>query len=348
MSTDSQTTKLSVKPLIERALGVLSERNGAIVAARHGIGNNGQGRTLESIGHDYNITRERVRQIEEASYAKIRNTGEYESLADARRKVADFLEDHCGVCTEEHVLHSLATAAQRPHLAFLLALDEDFAKIKESDEWRQSWARHHEHAEAAKDALTNVAGMLEQKKTPVEEGELFELLEKANTKGLTLRRDTVQHLLTVSKRIERGAYDKWGITHWPEVNPRGVRDKVYLVLDRHGKPLHFRELAQLIDEGPFTTKKKTHPQTVHNELIKDDRFVLIGRGVYALKDWGYMHGTVKDVIMNVLQQEGRPLRKDEIISRVLEQRHVQKNTILLNLQSKNHFARVDQDQYYLA
>jgi len=124
---------------------------------------------------------------------------------------------------------------------------------------------------------------------------------------------------------------------WPEINPRGVKDKAYIVFKKIGKPLHFDEVARLI-EGSLV-------QTVHNELIKDPRFVLVGRGIYALEEWGYFPGQVKDVILKILKEEGKPLTKEEILEKVRKQRLVKENTVFLNLSNKKHFLRNSQGKY---
>ena len=66
--------------------------------------------------------------------------------------------------------------------------------------------------------------------------------------------------------------------------------------------------------------RRTHPQTVNNELIKDPRFVLIGRGLYALSEWGYEPGTVKDVLVQILKDSGKALRKEDVLQLISERR----------------------------
>jgi DNA-directed RNA polymerase delta subunit len=102
------------------------------------------------------------------------------------------------------------------------------------------------------------------------------------------------------------------------------------LIDRHG-----------LQKG----KKKTHPQTVHNELIKDKRFVLVGRGTYALSEWGYKRGTVKEVLEEILRKHSRPMKRGDIIKKVLEVRQVKKSTIVINLNT--FFAKIDKDTYAL-
>jgi len=350
MPQATQVKKLNVKPTIEKTLGVLSDRNSTILARRHGIGTSGERQTLEKIGSDYNITRERVRQIEEASYLKIRNSAEYEFLAPAFEEINNYLNEHCGVVSEEVLVETLASDAHRPYLSLLLALNDSFIKIKEGDDFQASWAVTKESAEKVKAFLTGIVKSMEKTGEPIDAEELMVMAKEANKDSLPVTEDNLHILLGVSKKVELGPFNQWGLAEWPQITPRGVRDKVFLVLHRHGEPLHFRELARRIDDAPFRFKnsKKTHPQTVHNELIKDERFVLIGRGIYALANWGYMPGTVKDVIMNILKEEGKPVEREVLVDRVMDQRKVQKNTILLNLQNRTHFKKDEGNKYYLA
>ena len=150
---------------------------------------------------------------------------------------------------------------------------------------------------------------------------------------------TSKHLATLNGR--------WGLIKWPMVNPKNIRDKIYVILKEHGKHMHFNEIADAIKDSDFKRKDVT-TQAIHNELIKDKRFVLIGRGIYALKEWGYEKGTVADIITEVLKKAGEPLHRDEIVKRVLKSRFVKETTILLNLQGKPQFKRVAKATYALA
>ena len=148
-------------------------------------------------------------------------------------------------------------------------------------------------------------------------------------------------ILRAAKRIEQNKFGHWGIHNWPEIKPKTINDKIYLVLKNHAKPMHFVEIAGRINEIGFDNKI-ANAATVHNELILDDKYVLVGRGIYSLKEWGYSDGTVADVIENILSEieDGAAVR-DEIIERVLEKRVVKKATIILALMNKNKFERIE-------
>ena len=134
---------------------------------------------------------------------------------------------------------------------------------------------------------------------------------------------------------------EWGVSHSSNIKTKGMRDYAFLVIRKHGSPIHFKEVAKQI-----TTifKKKAHIATTHNELIKDKRFVLVGRGLYALREWGYMSGVVKDVIKSILEKHG-PLSKDEIIEKVMKERYVKENTIMVNIQNQKHFKKNKDGKY---
>ena len=151
--------------------------------------------------------------------------------------------------------------------------------------------------------------------------------------------------LSLSKTIACNPLSEWGRASCTSVRTKGIRDYAYLAVKQAGKPLHFSEVAQAISD---LFSKKAHVATTHNELIKDKRFVLIGRGIYALKEWGYEKGTVADIITEVLKEANEPLHRDEIVKRVLKSRFVKETTILLNLQGKPQFKRVAKATYALA
>lgn len=152
-------------------------------------------------------------------------------------------------------------------------------------------------------------------------------------------------LFRALKRVEQNKFGQWGIFDWREIKPKTINDKIYLILKNHGKPMHFVEIAEHINKISFDGKT-ANAATVHNELILDNKYVLVGRGLYGLKEWGYKEGTVADVIKDILAEAGKPLSRDEIIEKVLEKRMVKKTTIILALMNRDMFEKVG-DKYAL-
>lgn len=86
------------------------------------------------------------------------------------------------------------------------------------------------------------------------------------------------------KDINPNKFGHWGSDEWPEIKPKRISDKIYLILKNENKPMHFSEISQKINGVGFDHKKVSQG-SVHNELILDDRYILVDRGVYALKEW---------------------------------------------------------------
>ena len=163
---------------------------------------------------------------------------------------------------------------------------------------------------------------------------------KANSKDS----DIAQSSIELSKRILRNSDGLCGFAAWPEINPRGIKDKAFLALKKWNKPMHFTEVADMIQKDD-EIKKPYLFKTVHNELIKDNRFVLVGRGLYGLREWGYESGHVRDVILRALKQSGKPMPKSKILDYVLKQRFVKTSTVLLNLNNRDYFQLDNKGRY---
>ena len=66
---------------VEEALGELSEREQEVVRLRFGL-IDGQARTLEEVGREFHVTRERIRQIEAKTLAKLRHPQRSQKLKE--------------------------------------------------------------------------------------------------------------------------------------------------------------------------------------------------------------------------------------------------------------------------
>lgn len=309
----------------------LPERQKEVILRRFGLVpkeglEKGKRETLESIGRSFGITRERVRQIEKDAFLKIKpKLAQYQKVFQYFRQE---LEKSGGVRKEEILLTNLGGKNQTAEVYFLLTLSGKFVRFSEDEDFYSFWALNLESLEFAKDILNTLSSQLRKIGHPLSFEELNSVAKRKDKK--------LVYYLEISKKIQQNSEGLYGLKEWPEINPRGVRDKAYLVFKKVGKPLHFKDVTKLI-EGSFS-------QTVHNELIKDPRFVLVGRGVYALREWGYEPGKVKDIIAKILKENG-PLTQSEIMERVLKQRLVKQSTILLNLSDRQHFLRDSQGKY---
>ena len=311
--------------------------------------------TLEAIGQSHGITRERVRQIVEDGLQQVKEVAsrkkEQEKLEGIFQRFLLALRESGNVKRQDLLVQEVGTPEIENHIIFLLHLGDQFHKHKETEYAHPFWTSKKEIVEISPGLLEAICSYLQERKAPLE----FEELAKAHGthEGEKLHPRTLASLLEISKLVARTHNGKWGLREWPEVYPKGMRDKAYVVLHDAGRPLHFVEVAKLIEQlqevlaeqSAGWRKRVVLPQTVHNELIKDPRFVLVGRGTYALEEWGFKPGTVKDVIREILRENSKAMTKEEIVQKTLAQRQVKESTILLNLQDKRCFLREGEGYY---
>lgn len=333
------------KSVTKDLLSGLPERSRRVLTDRFGLAGKGERRTLDAIGQEYGITRERIRQIENHSISAVRDSEAYAALTQHLENLKAAIAALGGVLAEETILKELTkNEADRNHVVFLLTVGHHFEDRREDNDFRARWHIDEQLAEQIEAALSNLYESLEPNKlTPEEEFlEIFARhLKQAGVKNRPP--EALPRWLLISKRIGRNPLGEWGRQDSPHVRIKNTRDFAYLTLKRHGSPMHFTEVAKNIEK---LFGRKTHPATTHNELIKDGRFVLVGRGLYALKEWGYEPGVVRDVIAGILKREG-PLTRDEIIERVKRERYVKDATIAVNLQH-GMFVRTADGKYSLA
>lgn len=345
MTQATAATQIKSEQLVNDVLGTIDrEREREIISRRFGLFDRKE--TLEQIGEMLGITRERVRQLEKSVLTKLRTSAEQGSLphiADFQAQILELLSSNGDVARVSNLTSQLSDTPNREEqarVAFLSQLSPDLSVILEDDNFFTSVGIKTVYDEKAlKSRVSKLIETIKQIGEPKPIEDIAKAASISDPKQAAALASTSKHLATLN--------DRWGLIKWPMVNPKNIRDKIYVILKENGKQMHFNEISAAIKDSDFKRKDVT-TQAIHNELIKDKRFVLIGRGIYALKEWGYSKGTVADVIADVLRDAGEPLHRDEIVKRVLKSRFVKETTILLNLQGKPQFKRVAKATYALA
>ena len=322
--------------LAEKMLADLPGRSVEIVRRRFGLFTH-PGETLEKIGQHYGITRERVRQIITEAIKSVGKKSSHDHFLSAEEKIIFTIINNGGIIREDDAIRKMnaSTEQEANAVRFFVACSRKIFEVEERGVIEKSWI-------VSKDILGSIRKVVsEAEKSFLKNKSLLsdvEMTEKLSVILPELPKDQLVNFLSVAGKVKKNRFGKWGMIDWMEISPKGTREKVHLILKEHKKPLHFTEIAGLIDRYALG-KKKAHPQTVHNELIKDKRFVLVGRGIYALAEWGYFSGTIKDIIEVILKEAGRPMKKDEIVEKVLSMRHVKKTTIMINLNNRKFFQK---------
>ena len=333
------------KQSVKRLLATLSPRALDVMIKRYGLGDDSTRMTLEGIGATYDITRERVRQIENFALATIKKSDAFKKEAGAFEELHKLVISMGGVvCEEDFLMHLSKEPSIQNHFYFLLVLGDDFKREKEDEQFKHRWIVDDKTSMRVHDAIRKLFETLSHDDL-IPEGEIVAMFlnHLKDVSDGYKNEEIIKRWLSLSKTIAKNPLGEWGMSRSHNVSARGMRDYAYLIIKKHGSPMHFTEVTKAITQ---VFKKKAHVATCHNELIKDDRFVLVGRGLYALSSWGYEKGVVKDVISKILKKEG-PLSKKDIIDRVLKERYVKENTVFVNLQDSKLFKKNKEGKYTL-
>lgn len=343
-----------IKDLIQEVKNLLSslpDREKNVIIRRFGMFDN-PAETLDAIGKSYDITRERVRQIQDHGLIVLKN-----KIIPANSKFNKYfavinqkLEGLGGFAREAIFLDFLKQKEEdKNYLAFLLVLNNKIFYLKENEQFYLRLISESRKNDGLKieNAVNSLASSV-PKNAVMSFDDLIKnfqsKLKPAFHGEILLNKTALCSWVETSKLLDKNVFGEWGVSSSCHISPKGIKDYAYLAMRRHGSPMHFMEVARAIEKN---LNRNAHMQTVHNELIKDNRFILVGRGLYALKEWGYIPGTVKDVIFNILKSSDK-ISKEELVKKILKERHVKETTIAINLQNRNFFKRFQDGTYGLA
>lgn len=350
MAPDSTAIKINLAEVIEDMFLVLTNKEKDVIVQRFSLDNKPR-RTLESIGQHFSVTRERIRQIEKIALGKLRRTVQTTKLNLVNDVADKVINEHGGVLLEVKLVSEILNFIRSVEdvdaniIRLALSINSNMEKVEKTNVYSPFWRLKAIDLGLITTVINTGIKILKKKGDVITDAKLVTQIRQALDEKLSNYTDPmIVAALEVDKRIKR-VEGGFGLMIWRHINPRSIRDKAYIILKKEDKPLHFVEIANKISEAGFD-KKVVTVQAVHNELIRYDQFVLVGRGLYALKEAGYKKGTVAEVIEDLLRQKST-MTKQEIMEGVLKQRHVKKGTISLNLQKNPQFVRVGRAVYKL-
>lgn len=331
------TISFKPKQVTKRLTAHLQDRSSDVIMNRFGLTADVRRKTLEEIGKKYNITRERVRQVEEAALAMIKKSDAYKAEQAIFEELKNLVHSLGGVISEGELLaHISKDKGTQNHIHFYLNLSDAFKKHREDDHFHARFSVDDEIAEKVHDSLKKLYASLADEDLVSETEMIKKFFDHLKDVADKYKNEEIaKRWLRISKKISKNPLGEWGKASSPNIHTRGVKDYAFLIMRKHGSPMHFKEVADSITK---TFNRKTHYATCHNELIKDPRFILVGRGMYALAEWGYKPGIAREVIRDILKKDG-PLSKDEVVERVMKERYFKKNTILVNLVNPKYFKK---------
>ena len=340
------TITFKPKKVTKKITSHLQERASDVIMNRFGLTADGKRKTLEEIGKKYNITRERVRQVEDVALNLIKKSEAYKSEQAVFEELKQLMHKLGSIVSENELLSYISKdEATQNHIHFFLVLSDTFKKYREDDHFHTRWSVDDAVADKIHESLRKLYASLKDEDLIPETEMIKKFFDQMKDVSEEYRdEEMAKRWLSMSKAVAKNGLGEWGKASSPNIRTRGVKDYAFLVMRRHGSPMHFKEVADSISK---TFGKKTHYATCHNELIIDSRFVLVGRGMYALAEWGYKVGIAREVIEDILKREG-PMTKEQVVEKVMKERYFKKNTILVNLANPKFFKKNKNGLYTLA
>ncbi len=341
----------NIHKITQEALAGLSPKQREVLELRYGL-SGAMPSTLDLIGKKMGLTRERIRQIENSALSSLKENRAHEVFFPLIDRAKIHLVSVGGVRHEsmffDEVLHLIGESkTSQPTtvraLEFAFSLANTPARLVEDTQHHPAWYATKNDLTRAKSFIATLEKTVKRHGAPMNADEFTGMLKLAMAQSGITNDVVASYYLSISKKFKFNSYGDFGLAAWPQIEPKGMREKAYLVTKKVGSPMHFSDISTTINTMKFDSKV-AQPQTVHNELIKDKRFVLCGRGMYGLREWGIEPGTVKDVLSRILKSRG-PLNPNELVQLVKAQRQVKDATILLGLQDKSTFHRLDDGRY---
>jgi len=339
----------TAEKLLNQILSILNSRQRDVIEKRYGL-KDGKSLTLAELGKAYGITRERVRQIESGALKDLKGFIKSGILNEFLGVVNEHVKNLGGARREALLLADLQLLFREnpspifdSQVKFLLELAGYPKYYAEDNKFYSYWYQEESEQKRIAGFISKLLKYMKDKKEKVLSHSSIDKVFNEAIKPHNLKDLVALNFISLSKDFHINNFGDFGLSDWSEVNPKTIRDWAYMVLKKGNKPLHFADIAKSIEKYK-NPGKSINPQTVHNELIKDNKFVLVGRGIYGLQEMGYTPGTAKEVMMRILKDRG-PLKPKELMEMVLKERVFKKNTIFINLQNKKHFSRLDDGRY---
>jgi predicted Zn-ribbon and HTH transcriptional regulator len=354
----SSTIEKTVNELLE----LLPSKMKAILVARFGLDGE-KPKTLEAIGKTLGVTRERVRQIEVASFKKLKKTKKSEEALKTLEGLEATLEKQgrfLGVKGfEQSTFKGKMSLLQENQLKVVLNSHQKFYYKKGNGKFSGLWyfKSTEKSAEIVGNVYESVLNYFKDNEKLIELDKLMKVILTddfctANEKSLLFddeyAKNRLETILRNGKLTGVNLLNQWGLKAWKLIRPKGVRERAYLVFQKHQKPLHFREITELINNH-FDLKKPAIPETVCNAIIHFDEFIAVEYGIYALVEWKLFDEEIKNEIVEFLgraaedntSKQGAFVKLDRIAAHITEKQNKSIKTFVIqaNLFDKELFSR---------
>ena len=340
----------SIVKSFEEILNSLSEKERSVIERRVWL--NWEKETLQNIWNSFSpsITRERVRQIEDSWIKKIGRIIKATLLTKIQEKAMHFIEMHWGVISKDRLINNiikdldLDPSINSWVLEFIIQSDYEIKKSKQKLGCKIYFFLPSVSKNTIEAVHKEALKVLKRKKDVISKNKLYEIISNNLKTEQRYSLTFIDSCLELFEDIIFWENNLVWLTKWKILNPKTLKDKAIYVMKKEKIPMHFVDISNKITD---MLEEKVKVNTIHNELIRNNEFVLIWRWIYALKEWGFNPWTVLDVIVDALEKKWEPMSTEEITKEVLKTRNVKQTTIYMNLQNKQVIERVGRNYYQL-
>lgn len=340
---DKKIIETSFKDIINS----LSDKEKTVISERVWL--NWDRKTLQFIGASFSpsITRERVRQIEDSWIKKIGRIIKSSNLYDIQNKARDIVKLHWNLISKDKLINNIIKelnidpSINSNILETIIQADVEILKSKPKLGTKTYFYFPSINKSLIEQIHKEWVKILKKKKDVMRKLDLYEQI-KHNIWNNSLSNVLIDNIMDIFDDVVDWEENLIWLTKWKILNPKTLKDKAIYVMKKQKTPMHFVDISNNITKYLWDNVKVN---TIHNELIRNNEFVLIWRWLYALKEWWFKPGTVIDVIIDVLKKNKEPMSTEDIIKNVLKVRNVKKTTIYMNLQNKDIIKRVGRNYY---
>lgn len=344
--------KNSIDKLVSRGFSILSNRHNQVLTWRYGI--NGSIKTLEEVGEELNITRERVRQIQSKALQYLKDpTGRLKTYPNFVSFIDYFyylIRENHGVMNEEDVYQELLEDritdygnASLPGIFMLTCeLDRRFTYSK-----RQKYLALNSYPIGKIYSIfCELVEILNEKRAPCLTQDL--LTEFKSTQYYVQHKDFISDefiiaCIKASPEIEKTTSGLVGLEKWSNTRT----DELILALREIGKPAHFSEIASKTN-SLLPPNQQTTQRIIHAHLGRmPDLFVRVGNGIFGLAEWGlHDDGNLANAAYRVIKTSGQVLHINNIIENVLKNWHVNPESIHMAIECDARFNKIGRGGLY--
>ncbi len=328
-----------VQLLIERAG---NDRSIDIIKRRFGF-DSGERQTLDEIGKDYGITRERVRQIQERSIQRIKHPST-KGRSTIISIINDIFQKNQFIISDseaDYLIGKVFNTSKFDGSSFLDMIS-DLGWIQKNKIGDVAFYTNNALKPTLSLTMTNVYSLLKASSTMISLEEIIKKIIPSNTK-YSENSDLqviIKRICSLDPRIEERMperYTLYGLHSRTNIWASLIKE----VLEKEGEPLHFADITNSVnDMFPNTDNNHIDVRRLHSILIENHAFSHSGvKGTYGLTEWGFRKETTSELIEECIKKAGFPLHWKQIYNYVSKYKDTKPANIIAMLNSRDKFVR---------